>query len=91
MTALRIKLEEMYEDSTGLCSRRGSARIDVLEQMVNSPDQVSEIVDDINIMDSDRWWKQGEVRGDTVCLGYTSKRVGWKNAVFAIIPHMEEN
>lgn len=88
----REEIETLYEDSTGLDARRGSARIDHLEawmQKNNLEIQGIEIFDDPRKSFRDyrngiQWWA-GKCHGDTIMLGYTSARRGCKNAVFAKI------
>jgi len=91
MTTLQREiLEQAYIDATGLDARRGSARIDHLENWVKEHNLKNfRIYNDTQKMSCD-WnngvdWYAGKQHGDTICLGYTSGRGSfiYKNAIFA--------
>ena len=91
----RNELEKLYEDQTGLSARRGSARIDQMESVVNEFNLSSidfHLVDDPDEINygwqEGRSWHVGKRIGNTVCLGYTNKgsrRDNCVNAIFMVI------
>ena len=93
----RSELEKLYEDETGLQANRGQARIDNLEKFVknNGIKNLSDlnIFDDVNFIrrSNYRWWA-GAQHGDTMLLGYTSKRQAftYKNCIFVQSDAMKE-
>lgn len=86
----RRKLEQMYKDATGLSAPRGSKRIDRLIEWIEQHDLKNFIIyNNPHKMRRDfrkgiRWYA-GTQHGDTVLLGYTSRKgfFNTKNAVFA--------
>ena len=91
MTITREKLEEIYEDATGLDAKRGAGRIDRLQEIVNdySLDEGGfSITDEPNEINSGwrngRKWSAGSRIGNKFCLGYSNRGTSRNNCVSAV-------
>lgn len=99
MTMTREQLEKIYEDETGLDAKRGSRRVDQLEEIVTrfslseNDFTITDEPDEINYgWRNGRKWSVGSQIGNKFCLGYSNRgtrRDNCHNAIFVTVPALE--